>query len=118
MTWGCVRQRPVSRDAGYDVVQASDGIEELHRLNTETVGVVLLDLHMAHLNGLAVLNAQRLSSLGVPPRFGPVECDSDRSCSQADPWGQRSSGSTPSAAPTPDDTLVDRMATASPDIAT
>ena len=48
--------------AGYDVLQAADGEEALAVLSQESVDVLLLDLQMPGMDGIAVLEA-----LGPPP---------------------------------------------------
>lgn len=47
---------------GYRVIEASDGERALEQLTTEHVAVLLLDLHMPKVDGLAVLEA-----IGPPP---------------------------------------------------
>ncbi|HEY3323307.1 MAG TPA: response regulator [Planctomycetota bacterium] len=42
-----------------DVVEAGDGLEALTKLESEKVDLVLLDLHMPHMDGLAFLAEMR-----------------------------------------------------------
>src|ERR671919_1066645 len=46
-------------DAGYDVEVASDGQKALERLSSERYGVVLADLKMPKLDGIALLKSIR-----------------------------------------------------------
>jgi DNA-binding NtrC family response regulator len=52
-------------DAGYDVEVASDGQKALEKLQTERFGVVLADLKMPKLDGIALLKSIRQSSIAT-----------------------------------------------------
>jgi len=49
----------VLRDAGYDTLEASDGIEALELLEGRTVALILLDSTMPRLDGVGVIRAVR-----------------------------------------------------------
>jgi DNA-binding response OmpR family regulator len=65
---------PLFRDAvqtaltlnGYRVVLAADGREALRALETELPAIMLLDLHMPHLDGEAVLRELQARRLQLP----------------------------------------------------
>jgi two-component system chemotaxis response regulator CheY len=47
------------RDAGYDVIEAENGRDALEKLNGVNVSVVVTDLNMPEMNGLALIRAIR-----------------------------------------------------------
>jgi CheY-like chemotaxis protein len=49
----------VLHDAGYDVRQASDGVEALEEITTAPPDLVLSDIHMPRMDGLALLQQAR-----------------------------------------------------------
>jgi len=51
---------------GYDVVEADDGRKALEKLELETVGVVVLDLGLPHLDGFGVIENLRKAGSAVP----------------------------------------------------
>ena len=51
--------RTVLESAGYEVIDAMDGQDALHKAGTNSVDLVLLDLQMPGMNGLEVLRALR-----------------------------------------------------------
>ena len=61
------------RELGFDCVTANDGIQaiELIKKNADTIGVVLMDLHMPVVSGLAATKAIR-SNPSDPPKNIPV----------------------------------------------
>jgi len=48
--------------AGYDVLEARDGVEALERLLSSSIDVLLLDIEMPNLNGYELLNIIRANS--------------------------------------------------------
>jgi CheY-like chemotaxis protein len=50
----------ILEESGYSVDQASEGVEALAKLSAETFDVVVLDLALPQLDGIAVLEAQFL----------------------------------------------------------
>ncbi len=61
------------REAGYDVVQASDGREALASLAREPADLILLDLGLPGMSGLDVL--KELRALALPPRVVVITAD-------------------------------------------
>ncbi|HEY3053140.1 MAG TPA: response regulator [Thermoanaerobaculia bacterium] len=57
--------RTVLERAGYDVTTARDGVEAITLLAASDYDLVLLDVVMPNLGGLAVVDALRKNSLGV-----------------------------------------------------
>jgi CheY-like chemotaxis protein len=51
----------VLRLEGYDVIEASDGIDGLGQLQERSFDLVLLDLHLPRLDGIGVLDALEYS---------------------------------------------------------
>lgn len=51
---------------GYDVVEADDGRKALEKLEHDTVGVVVLDLGLPHLDGFGVIENLRKAGSAVP----------------------------------------------------
>lgn len=52
-------QRFVLSEAGYEVVEASDGKDALSQLGKEQVSLILTDLNMPNLDGLGLIRAVR-----------------------------------------------------------
>ncbi len=52
----------VLRDAGYDVVEASDGEEALRKLQGAPFALIITDLNMPRLDGVALIRAIRSSA--------------------------------------------------------
>jgi DNA-binding response OmpR family regulator len=48
--------RRVFEEAGYEVIETADGQGVSQLVQTERPALVLMDIHMPHLNGLTVLN--------------------------------------------------------------
>jgi DNA-binding response OmpR family regulator len=55
----------ILRHAGFEVLEAGDGTAATWVLASETIDVLLLDLHLGHLDGTAVLDALEESSTVV-----------------------------------------------------
>jgi DNA-binding response OmpR family regulator len=49
----------VLRDAGYDTLEAADGVEALELLERQTVALILVDSTMPRLDGVGVIRAVR-----------------------------------------------------------
>ncbi len=79
----------ILRDVGYAVVQATDGATALQLLERRDIDVLLLDIRLPHMNGVAVLEAldeaptvvvisgfESVEELELRRRFGPLlfEC--------------------------------------------
>ena len=47
------------RDAGYEVLEASDGRDALNKLSGKTVQMVITDLNMPNLDGIGLIRALR-----------------------------------------------------------
>jgi len=47
------------RDAGYEVIEAVDGVDALRRLETESIGMLITDLNMPRLDGVGLIKAVR-----------------------------------------------------------
>lgn len=57
------------RDAGYEVIEAGDGVEALQRLEKESVDMLITDLNMPRLDGVGLIaNVRR----GQGNRFMPI----------------------------------------------
>jgi two-component system KDP operon response regulator KdpE len=54
------------RAHGYDVVEADDGRKALEKLERDTIGVVVLDLGLPHLDGFGVIENLRKAGSAVP----------------------------------------------------
>ncbi len=52
--------------AGFQVLQACDGIEGIERINHDKPAMVILDVNMPRLNGLDMLERLDLKSLNLP----------------------------------------------------
>jgi len=52
--------------AGFQVVQARDGLEGIERINSEKPAMVILDVNMPRLNGLDMLERLDLKSMNLP----------------------------------------------------
>jgi two-component system chemotaxis response regulator CheY len=50
------------RDAGYEVMEASDGRDALAKLNGKTVQMVITDLNMPNLDGIGLIKSLRGSA--------------------------------------------------------
>ena len=57
------------RDAGYDVVEAVDGIDALRRLEQEPVHMLITDLNMPRMDGVGLIKAVRENPVN---RFIPI----------------------------------------------
>ena len=66
--------------AGYDVVEASDGKEGLARAQGKAFDMVVTDLHMPNMDGLALIRELRKlpAYKGVPILFLTTESDENR----------------------------------------
>lgn len=57
------------RDAGYEVIEACDGVEAMLRLEREEVDMLITDLNMPRLDGIGLIaNVRR----GLGNRFMPI----------------------------------------------
>ena len=57
------------RDAGFEVIEASDGMEALKRLESEKVDMLITDLNMPRMDGVGLIaNVRR----GIGNRFLPI----------------------------------------------
>ena len=56
----------ITREAGYQVDTAEDGLQGLARARSESPDVVLLDLNLPKIPGLVVLEAMRRDHLDMP----------------------------------------------------
>lgn len=63
--------------AGYDIVEAKDGLEGYQKATTNTLHCILTDLNMPHLNGIEFIRKFRThpSSKGVPILLLTTETD-------------------------------------------
>lgn len=57
------------REAGYDVIEASDGQDALNKLNSNTVNMIITDLNMPNLDGIGLIRAVRG---GSAHKFVPI----------------------------------------------
>ena len=57
------------RDAGYEVVEAVDGVDALERLAKESVDMLITDLNMPNLDGVGLIRAVRQDQAN---RFIPI----------------------------------------------
>ena len=57
------------RDAGYEVVEAVDGVDALNRLAQESVDMLITDLNMPNLDGVGLIRAVRQDPAN---RFIPI----------------------------------------------
>ena len=53
-------------EAGFEVAEASGGTEALQRIESEQIDVVLTDISMPEMDGLALLRSMRARSLNLP----------------------------------------------------
>jgi len=69
--------RMTLQGAGYEVIEAADGVEALAKARTTAVHMVVTDLNMPHMDGLQLIRALRdLSAYrGVPILFLTTESD-------------------------------------------
>jgi len=63
------------RDAGCDVLQASDGREAIALIELKDPDLVFLDLHMKRLDGFGVL--ERMEEIGATCQVVVVSCELD-----------------------------------------
>ena len=57
------------KEAGYDVVEAEDGVDALNKLKADKVDMVITDLNMPNMDGLQLIEAIR----GIPDyKFIPI----------------------------------------------
>ncbi|MEK6790873.1 MAG: response regulator [Deltaproteobacteria bacterium] len=59
----------VLKSGGYDVVEASDGVDAINKLGKQKVSLVVCDVNMPRMDGLTFLKAIKASQLH---RFTPV----------------------------------------------
>ncbi|MGE5401523.1 MAG: response regulator [Ignavibacteriales bacterium] len=57
------------REAGYEVIEASDGKDALAKLNGAQVNMIITDLNMPNLDGIGLIKAVRMSTLH---KFVPI----------------------------------------------
>ncbi|MGE5497130.1 MAG: response regulator [Syntrophothermus sp.] len=57
------------REAGYDVIEASDGQDALNKLNSNTVNMIITDLNMPNLDGIGLIRSVRA---GSTHKFVPI----------------------------------------------
>ena len=57
------------RQAGYDVIEASDGREALGKLESDRVDLIITDLYMPNLDGIELIKRVRSSAIH---RFTPI----------------------------------------------
>lgn len=50
------------REAGYEVIEASDGKDALDKLSFNTVNMIITDLNMPNLDGISLIRAVRSST--------------------------------------------------------
>jgi len=65
--------------AGYNIVEAADGLEGLAKAKTNSVDMVVTDLNMPNMNGLAFIRALRQMPAykGIPIVFLTTESDAN-----------------------------------------
>jgi two-component system chemotaxis response regulator CheY len=57
------------RDAGYDVIEASDGQDALQKLNGKVVHLIVTDLNMPNMDGITLIKNVRTSASN---KFTPI----------------------------------------------
>jgi two-component system chemotaxis response regulator CheY len=57
------------KEAGYEVVEASDGMDALNKLNGISVNMIITDLNMPNLDGIGLIKSVRAS---VQHKFVPI----------------------------------------------
>lgn len=78
-TMNLVRTRMILEKVPYDVLLAESGQEALHKLETEKIDLVLLDIEMPHMNGIETFERMKNipTVIDVPVIFLTASGDKD-----------------------------------------
>lgn len=70
----------VLKEAGYDVLEAADSSEALSKLDGRKIHLVIIDLHMPHVDGIALVMAvkQRPAYKFIPVIMLAVESEDEK----------------------------------------